>query len=86
MLPMLLSTLLFFANIVGSENPKKIVMSDDLLDKINELEAIYVEFLKSGLKPEFAQSAAVKLYELRYPVRLETIPEEKSKDKKKGKK
>lgn len=78
--------------LAASDNPKKAVLSDDFLDRLNELEKVYVECLKAGMNEEMAQRAAVEWQHARYTVALQpampTIPEgkEPSDKKKKDKK
>lgn len=63
----------------GSESPtipKKVQLSEDLLDQLNAIEKIYGSFLRQGMSPYEAALNASQWQSIRYPVRLGPVPEE----------
>ncbi len=67
--------LLLSCSIMASDTPQKIKLSEDVLDRMNELEEVYTSYLKAGMAPKEAEKAAVQWQDTRYPVILYPLTE-----------
>lgn len=76
---------LFITCASAAQQPQKIQMSDDMLDRLNEIESMYSQCINAGMNQEQAQQAALHWYEKRYPIFMYPLPKEDYKDSKKGK-
>jgi hypothetical protein len=82
----IISFLLVFCA-TSAQPPQKIQMSDDMLDRLNEIESMYNQCINAGMNKDQAQQAALHWYEKRYPICMYPLPREDYKDSgdKKGK-
>lgn len=64
----------------ASQAPQKVVLSDDVLDRLNELEVVYKTYLKAGMTSKDASNATMHWQDTRYPILLAQL--KKKSDKK----
>lgn len=64
----------------ASQSPQKVILSDDVLDRLNELEIVYKTYLNSGMTQKDAASATMQWQDTRYPILLKQL--KKKSDKK----
>lgn len=85
---MLFVAFIISLSLSAANTHQKIKLCDDVLDRLNEIEAVYQQCLKAGMKPKDASVAAMKWQDQRYPVHLYPIKESdyKEEGKKESKK